>query len=274
MQTIELDRIREWYQTRLGIVIPRTDLIDIPDQYIPEGMESVLFLVPPIRDWDEIDGNAFQASKQSALDLLCNDPDFSGFSHDTLCFQFEELVRDEIENYRRKTISSQQLREYTEQRGGESVYAFPGYKRLTKEGIGKDERAIIDSFLAHELFHWEQERRGLNAKFPYIKEGSAWVLQFLYGADHMGLRDYVNRSQEISQRLNPNQNASTREQQYATNVNIGIEVVTQHLGIDLNGNSKEQLERFTSVFEMPRYGQLETEVIYRYLKPKLQDRLK
>lgn len=274
MQALELDRIREWYQTRLGIVIPRTELIDIPDQYIPEGMESALFLVPPLRSWDEIDGDAFQASKQSALDLLCNNPDFSEFSHGRLCFQFEELVRDEIENYRRKTKSSQQLKEYTEQRCGERVYTFPVYRRLTKEGIGKDEQAIINSLIAHELLHGEQERKGLNVKFPNIKEGPAWVLQFLYGADHMELGDYVKRLQEISQRLNPNQNASTREQQYATNMIIGIEVVTQHLGIDLNGNSKEQLEKFTSVFEMPRYGQLETEVIYRCLKPKLQNRLR
>ena len=274
MQTLKLDRIREWYQTRLGIVIPKTKLIDIFSQYIPEGMESGFFLVPPIRSWDEIHGDSFQASKQSALKLLHNDPDFSGISHNRLKSQFERLVVEEIENYQGKVKSSQQLKEYTEQEGGERVYVFPGYRRLAEEGVKNEGQVIVDSLLAHELLHGEQERRGLNARFPNIKEGPAWVLQFLYGADHLELGDYVKQLQKLSQRLNPTQNYSTREQQYATNVNIGIEVVTQRLGIDLNGNSKEQLEKFRSIFEMPRYGQLETEVIYRHFKPKLQERLR
>ena len=34
MLNIELDKIRDWYQTRSGIAIPKIKLINVPDKYI------------------------------------------------------------------------------------------------------------------------------------------------------------------------------------------------------------------------------------------------
>lgn len=266
-------RLRKWYQTELGIATQESELIDLPEECVPDDMQHCLFLVPPIRRWEEIDRLAFETSKQAAWELLCADKDFTSVPATLLKSQFDKLVREEISRYDEKIDSSQKLAEYIGQRGG-VIYAFPMYRRLISENVCPEDMSVLDSFLAHELLHIEQERRGFNVKYPNVREGVAWVLQFLYGHDKMGFEEYIDRFEEFSRRLNPSQSFSMREQHHAMNVDSGIEAVLKILDINLRGNSKEQLKRFRSVFEMPRYSQLEAEVIYRSSKQRLWDRLK
>jgi len=208
---------------------------------------------------------------QKALDLLYLD---SEVSENNLSAIFEKLVKKEIDTYQEKMKLSKQLKEFSEQENGDRIYILPAYERLTKTGHEFDIQTVINSVLAHEILHVDQERRGLNIKYPSIKEGVAWVLQLLYGIDHIDLVEYMTNFQKSSQIINPNENQSNREQQYATNVTIGLDVVMQNLNIDLRGNINEQLKKFMNVFDIPLSEKMESEVIYRFFKPRIQNNLK
>ncbi len=253
--------------------IPETQVIEVPEQYVLDDFQTSF--IASVRSWDDVDQTIFQTNKKSALDMFLGDPTFFGVPTIKIQDEFEILIREEIEHAQRGAEQSIYLKRYMDQHTGERIYVFPKISKVVAQGVSEEQQRVYDSALAHELFHLEQGRRGLNTKFLNIVEGPAWVLQFLYGADHLGLERYLALCSSMAVTAKETgQGISQREERKSRRVDIGMEVVSSRLGIRLNGDIAPELAKFKYIFAMPGYAYMDVDVLYRYTKPILEERLK
>jgi hypothetical protein len=253
--------IVEWYQHRLGweIVIP--NLINVP-KHLNNSSFKPLLMVPPIRSWDELNQDALEQSRDMALEKLITNPRYAHFGNSHITQAFGELARQSIEEFQAKYQGSQELKEFTEQSTGDRIFLFDSFIELYQNALDSGPAVIVDSFLAHELLHIEQEKRGLNEKYPYFKEGPAWVLQLLYGADQIGINEYIECFEQFNNEQQVNADPNKRISQYHQTVEVEVKVLIERLDLKLNENIGDQLQKFQTIFEQPRYSLMQAQVMY------------
>lgn len=265
MVGIDLDKIREWYRKELGFEIPDVKLIEVPGQYVPEQVKSHMFLIPPIKFWDDMDKDVVYGSFDLALGLLCIDPIFCGQSRNQIESEFEQLVQSWFNEKDMIEAQLQELKTFTEQHDGCRIYVFPTYKEVISKNVGQ---LYFDCQIAHEFCHIEQWKRGLGGKYPYISEAPAIIVQYLYGLSHTNLAKLKSMNEAVVSGMGWSLSSGIDEILNKRGI-AGYNAIQNTMSFTFSPNPKRDIRKFRKIFDMPRYANMEATTIYLLARKEL-----
>ena len=208
------------------------------------------------------------------LELTEKDPLFFRVNRRQIEYQFKRIIERRKKDFEERSNDSREIKEFMRSTPGD-IYILPLYKEFEKNCSSDRESIVLESQFAHEIFHREQEKRGLNKKFPYAVEGPAWALQYLYGAKEIGIKYYSESFNELVKKLTGSEDIemSKRELGSYNHTLTSLNTVQRFVGFNIYDNPQDLLEKFKSVFDRPRYDKISLAIIYQHFREELKELL-
>lgn len=199
----------------------------------------------------------------------------------TACFErladiYPEL-KDDIPSFASELIFESKIQMELERSSCPLLYDFlqsgDGYrifysKKILEDTANSHLNVLLTSYLVHELLHLRQAEFGL-VEYGAIVEGPTWTAQTLYGASKVGLPVY-----ESSLKAHSAHCLGLRRQDYVPSYPrqtlIGMGIVKDALQIDLETPQESAYQKFTTVFDQPRYADWNVDALFQLIKEQFE----